>query len=66
MNMILNEVDMIINRITAENHLPLEDSKNEQVSKKNKRRKKNQNVKWMKWLGIIMDDSVPFRKHWKA
>jgi hypothetical protein len=52
-----------VNRIAAENHLPLEDSKHERLVLRNKRRKKNKEVKWVKWLGIIMDESLTFREH---
>jgi len=63
---ILDEADKIVNRIAAENHLPLEDSKHEKLVLRNKRRKKNKDVKWIKWLGIIMDKSLTFKEHWKA
>jgi len=63
---ILDEADKIVNRIAAENHLPLEDSKHEKLVLRNKRRKKNKEVKWVKWLGIIMDESLTFKEHWKA
>jgi len=45
---ILDEADKIVNRIAAENHLPLEDSKHEKLVLRNKRRKKNKEVKWVK------------------
>jgi len=66
MNEVLDEADKIVNRIAAENHLPLEDSKHERLILKKKRRRKNKDVKWVKWLGIIMDESLTFKEHWKA
>jgi len=60
---ILDEVDKIVHRIAAENHLPLEDSKHEKLVLRNKRRKKNKEVKWVKWLGIIMNESLTFKEH---
>jgi len=63
---ILDEADKIINRIAAENHLPLEDSKHEKLVLRNNRRKKNKGVKWVKWLSIIMNESLTFTEHWKA
>jgi len=66
MDEVLDEVDKIVIRIAAENHLPLEDSKHERLVLQKKRRKKNNDMKWVKWLGIIMDESLTFKEHWKA
>jgi len=66
MDEVLDEADKIVNRIAAENHLPLEDSKHERLILQKKRRRKNKDVKWVKWLGIIMDESLTFKEHWKA
>jgi len=63
---VLDEADKIVNMIAAENHLRLEDSKHEQLVLQKKRRRKNKEVKWVKWLGIIMDESLTFKEHWKA
>jgi len=62
MDEVLDETDKIVNRIAAENHLPLEDSKHERLILKKKRRRKNKDVKWVKWLGIIMDESLTFKE----
>jgi len=45
MDSILKKADIIVNRIAAENHLPLKDSKHEQLVLKKKRWKKNKDVK---------------------
>jgi len=66
MDEVLDEADKIVNRIAAENHLPLEDSKHERLILQKKRRRKNKDVKWVKWLGIIIDESLTFKEHWKA
>jgi len=63
---ILEGADEIVDRIAVENHLPLEDSKHERLVLRDKRRKKNAEVKWVKWLGIIMDESLTLKEHWKA
>ena len=63
---VLDEADKIVNRIAAENHLPLEDSKHERLVLQKKRRRKNKDVKWVKWLGIIMDESLTLKEHWKT
>jgi len=63
MDKVLDEVDKIVNRIAVENHFPLEDSKHEWLVLKKKSRKKNKDVKWVKWLGIILDESLTFNEH---
>ena len=59
---VLNSVDGIINRIAQENHLPLEGSKHEKLVLKDKKRKKKVEVKWVKWLEIILDESLTLEK----
>jgi len=61
MDKVLDEADKIVTRIAAENHLALEDLKHKRLVLKKKRRKKNKDVKWVKWLGIIMDKSLTFK-----
>ena len=29
-------------------------------------RGKNKDVKWVKWIGIIMDESLTFREYWES
>ena len=66
MGAMLKEANAEVNRIAEENHLPLEDSKHERLVLWTKRRKKSVNVKWVKWIGIIMDESLSFDKHWQS
>jgi len=63
MDEVLDEADKIVNRIAAEHNLPLEDSKHERLILKKKRRRKNKDVKWVKWLEIIVDKSLTFKKN---
>jgi len=63
---VLNSVDGIINRVALENHLPLEESKHEKLVLRDRKRKKKAEVKWVKWLGIILDESLTFEKHWRS
>ena len=51
---------MTVNRVAAESHLPLEDSKHERLVL-DRRRKQKAEVKWIKWPGVIMDESLSFR-----
>ena len=55
-----------MNWIAAENHLPLEDPKYERLVLRNKRRKKNAKVKWVKSLWIIMNECLTFKEDWKS
>lgn len=32
---------------------------------RDKRRSKKKDVKWVKWVGIVMDESLSFKEHWK-
>jgi len=66
MDEVLDEADKIVIRIAAENYLPLEDSKHEPLVLQKKSRRKNKDMKWVKWLGIIIDESLIFKEHWKA
>ena len=62
----LKTADEVVNRVALECHLPLEDSKHEKLVLRKKRRKMNSEVRWVKWVGIIMDESLTFREHWKS
>jgi len=62
----LEEVNAEVNRIAEENHLLLEDSKHEQLVLRTKKRKRSADVKWVKWIGIIMDKSLLFDKYWQS
>jgi len=55
-----------VNRIAEENHLPLEDSKHERLVLQTKKRKRSADVKWVKWIRIIIDESLSFNKHWQS
>jgi len=50
-----------VNRVAAESHLPLADSKHERLVVRDRRRKKEAEVKWIKWPRVIMDESLSFR-----
>jgi len=62
----LEEANVEVNRIAEKNHLPLEDSKHKRLVLRTKKRKKSMNVKWIKWIRIIMDESLSFDKHWQS
>ena len=62
----MEEANVEVNRIAKENHLPLEDSKHERLGLRTKKRKKSVEVKWVKWIRIIIDESLSFDKHWQS
>ena len=63
MDLLLTVVYVIINRVANKYNLPLEKSKHERLVLRKKRRRKNSEVKMIKWLGIIMDESLIFKEH---
>ena len=44
----------------------MEESKHETLVVRKNRRQKNKDVKWMKWIEFIMDESHFFKEHWKS
>jgi len=66
MDLLLSIVDAIINTVAAKHHLSLEKSKYERLVLRQKRRRKYNEVKMVKWLGTIMDESLTFKEHWKV
>ena len=48
MKLQMKRIDEVVNRIVKENHLPLEESKYETLVLREKRRKKNKDVRWVK------------------
>jgi len=50
----------MVNRVAAESHLPLEDSKHERLVLRDCQRKEAE-VKWIKWPRVIMDESLSFQ-----
>ncbi|KAF8416592.1 hypothetical protein EV426DRAFT_721715 [Tirmania nivea] len=59
-------MEEIVKEVTREWKLPLEESKQERLIFWDKRRKKSKDVKWVKWLGIILDENLTFENHWKS
>ena len=66
MKLLLKRIDEVVNWVAKENHLPPEESKYEKLILRKKRRHKNKDVKWVKWIGMIMDESLFFKEHWKS
>ena len=46
--------------------MPLETEKEEVLHLRKNRKKRNADRKYVKWLGVIFDDSLDFDIHWKS
>ena len=55
----------MVNQVANDNHLPVEESKY-QILVLRKKGRKNKYVKWVKYIGITMDESPTFKEHWKS
>ncbi|KAF8419276.1 hypothetical protein EV426DRAFT_707984 [Tirmania nivea] len=58
--------EQIVEEVAAEWRLPLEASKQERLILRDKKRKRKGDVKWVKWLGIILDENLSLEPHWRA
>ena len=68
---VLEGVDKIVGEIAKNWNLPLEKEKHEKIVFNPKgvgsgRRKKRSEVEKVKWLGIIVDETLDFDHHWKS
>ena len=68
---VLGEVDRIVGEVATRWNVPLEKEKHEKIVFNPKgvgsgRRKKRSEVERVKWLGIIVDDTLDFDHHWKS
>ena len=55
----------IMREVAEECQLPLETDE-EILQLRKIRKKKNADQKYVKWLGVIFDDSLDFDMHWKS
>ena len=51
--------------MAEECRLPLEPEKEEILYLRKSRKKKNEDGRYVQWLGVIFDDSLDFDIHWK-
>ena len=66
MDQVLDSVNTIVNEVARDWGLPLEPDKTERLVFRKKRKGKRKDVKWVEWLGIIIDEDLLFDQHWKA
>ena len=62
----MKRVDEVVKSVVKENHLLLEELKYKILMLKKQRRQKNNNIKWVKWIVITIDESLFFKKYWKS
>ena len=63
MGLLLKRVDKVVNWIVKENQFSLEELKYEKLVLRKKSRQKNTDMKWVKWIGIIIDERLTFKEH---
>ena len=71
MKEVLKEVDKVVGAVAAKWDLPLEKEKPEEIvfnqgGVGSGKRKRRSEVEKVKWLGIIVDDTLDFDYHWKS
>ena len=71
MKEVLKEVDKVVGMVAAKWDLPWEKEKYEEIvfnhgGVGNGNRKRRSEVEKVKWLGIIVDDTLNFDYHWKS
>ena len=60
------EVKRVVREVAEECELPLELDEEDVLHLRKSRKKRNTNRKYVKWLGVIFDDSLDFDIHWKS
>ena len=60
MDQVMDQVHRIVNEVAEEWDLPLEPEKTERIVFRKKRKGKRKDAKWVKWLGIIVDEDLLF------
>ena len=68
---VLKEVDKLVGTVAAKWNLPLKKEKHEKIvfnqgGVGSGKRKRRYEVEKVKWLGIIVDDTLDFDHHWKS
>src|SRR4029077_3195003 len=63
---LLARASTVVKEVAEEFGLPLEDSKEEKlILKRRNQRRGGKKKKWVKWLGIILDEDLEFDVYWK-
>ena len=64
MSQVLETANMVIMKMAAKWNLPLEEAQTEKLVLRRKR--KGGKPDYVKWLGIILDETLSFDLHWKS
>ena len=59
-------MDEVSNQVATETHLLREKSKHATLVLRNNRIQKQQDVNWLNWIEIIIDESLIFKEYWKS
>ena len=68
---LLHQANRIINEVATKHNLSLQPDKHEEIifnpgGKGSRKRKKRMEIERVKWLGIIIDETLDFDHHWKS
>ena len=66
MQRVETNVKRIVREVAEECKFPIETDKEEVLHIRKSRKKKNADRRYVKWLGVIFDDSLDFDMHWKS
>ena len=64
----IERVDEVMGEVSQELGMPTASDKHERLvvrGGEGRKRKRNKEVKWVKWLGIILDEDLAFDTHWQ-
>ena len=64
----IERVDEVMGEVSQEWGMPTASDKHERLvvrGGEGRKRKRNKEVKWVKWLGIILDEDLTFDTHWQ-
>ena len=59
-------VKRVVRELAEECQMPIETDKEGVLHLRTSRNKRNADRKYVKWLGVIFDDSLDFDMHWKS
>ena len=64
MGRVLTQANSVITEVAIRWELPLEEAKTEKLVLKKKRKRGKPD--YVKWLGVILDETLTFDHHWKS
>ena len=66
MQLMETNVKRIVREVAEASRMPIETDKEEVLHLQESRKKRNADRKYVKWLGVIFDNSLDFDIHWKS